>query len=323
MDVAEKLVRIAENAKADKDTIKQKNDKLQELNLTITDLKTQDTFAKDEATQLVAEQDAYILDDHDITGGSDTYGLVKVARQRNPLVYEAGINNGIEQGEQSAYDKFWDTLQVNGTLTDYRGVFAGASWTPELFNPKYPIRPKYAQHMFYNFCRHDNSKYFELIDLSKWNIDFSECKAFNSVFQNARIKNTGFIDFSAATSLDRVFDCSDWGSIEKISLKVVEKNTYTIPFYYCSDTKEIIFSDDSVIANNGLSFQWSSKLNKDSIISIFNALSPTKTGLSITLSKSAVNTAFGINVDDETTYPEGSEYYILRHSKDNWTISYI
>ena len=313
MDVAEKLVRIAENAKADKDTIQQKNNKIQELNLTITGLEIHDNLVKDEATQLIAEQDAYILDDHDITVVNDTYGLVKEARERNSLVYESGINDGIEQGEQSAYDKFWDTLQVNGTLTDYRGVFAGSSWTPELFNPKYPIRPKYAQYMFCNFCRHDNSKYFELIDLSKWNIDFSECKGFNNAFQNARIKNTGFIDFSAATAqLDRVFDCSDWGSIEKISLKVVETNTYSIPFYYCDDTTEIIFSDDSVIANNGLSFQWSSKLNKDSIISIFNALSPTTTGKSITLSKTAVNNAF----TDE-------EWATLIATKPNWTISLV
>jgi hypothetical protein len=39
-------------------------------------------------------------------------------------------------------------------------------------------------------------------------------------------------------------------------------------------------------------FQWSTKLSKDSIISIINALSTTTSGLSITLSKVAVNKAF-------------------------------
>ena len=41
------------------------------------------------------------------------------------------------------------------------------------------------------------------------------------------------------------------------------------------------------------------------------------TGASITLSKTAVNNAFEIDVDDTTTYPEGSEFYVLRNSKNN------
>ena len=65
------------------------------------------------------------------------------------------------------------------------------------------------------------------------------------------------------------------------------------------------------------------KLSKESITSVINALSSTTTSMKLTLSKTAVNNAFGINVDDATTYPEGSEYYTLRHSKDNWTISYV
>jgi hypothetical protein len=40
------------------------------------------------------------------------------------------------------------------------------------------------------------------------------------------------------------------------------------------------------------------------------------------LSKAAVNNAFGIDVDDASTYPEGSEYYNLRYSKSNWTFNY-
>lgn len=63
-------------------------------------------------------------------------------------------------------------------------------------------------------------------------------------------------------------------------------------------------------------------LSKLSITSIVKALSQTTSGLTITFSKTAVNNAFGINVDDPTTYPEGSEYYMLRNSKSNWTFNY-
>ena len=72
-----------------------------------------------------------------------------------------------------------------------------------------------------------------------------------------------------------------------------------------------------------LDFQDSTLLSKESIKSIVNALSQTTSGLTITFSKTAVNNAFGINVDDPTTYPEGSEYYILRNSKSNWTFNYV
>ena len=77
------------------------------------------------------------------------------------------------------------------------------------------------------------------------------------------------------------------------------------------------------IGQNGFSISPCVKLSKDSIKSVINALSTTTSGLTVTLSKTAVNNAFGIDVDDTTTWAEGTEYYELRHSKDNWTISYI
>lgn len=85
---------------------------------------------------------------------------------------------------------------------------------------------------------------------------------------------------------------------------------------------------DLTISGNGkiitsITLQYSKQLNGKSIESVVNALSPTVTGQSITLSKQAVNNAFGINVDDASTFPEGSEYYNLRYSKANWTFNYV
>ena len=235
---------------------------------------------------------------------TDAEKLAKIAENQQK-VYDAG--------KQAQYDEFWDTLQKNGTLTDYRGVFAGTSWTPELFNPKYPIKPTNAYNMFSWFCRSGvGSNLDKLIDLSQFNIDFSECKFFTCAFQNARIKNTGFIDFSNAGTLDRVFDGSDWGLIQKIHLKVVETNKYSAPFTYCYNTEEIIFSNDSVIANNGINLQWSTKLSKESIESVVNALSTTTSGLTVTISKTAKENAF----TDE-------EWATLIATKQNWTINLI
>lgn len=71
-----------------------------------------------------------------------------------------------------------------------------------------------------------------------------------------------------------------------------------------------------------LDFKDSTLLSKESIASIVNALSQTTSGLTITFSKTAVNNAFGINVDNPSTYPEGSEFYVLRNSRNNWTFNY-
>ena len=70
-------------------------------------------------------------------------------------------------------------------------------------------------------------------------------------------------------------------------------------------------------------FSASPLLTKESIISIINALSPNKSGLTVTFKKEAVNREFGINVDDLSTYPEGSDYYKLRWSKGNWDFNYV
>ena len=61
-------------------------------------------------------------------------------------------------------------------------------------------------------------------------------------------------------------------------------------------------------------------LSKASITSIINALSSTTSGLTVTLSKTAVNTAF----ETESGGADGStsqEWLALATTKSNWTIS--
>ena len=52
---------------------------------------------------------------------------------------EVGFENGVEQGEQSAYDRFWDDFQQNGERRTYTNAFGGAGWSDATYNPKYPI----------------------------------------------------------------------------------------------------------------------------------------------------------------------------------------
>ena len=120
------------------------------------------------------------------------------------------------------------------------------------------------------------------------------------------------------TNLQNAFYNESLVSIDGIT--VAASCSFTNAFRNCTALEHVIFYG---IIGNPLDLSWSTLLDKESITSIINALSTTTSGLTVTLSKTAVNNAFGIDVDDEATFPEGSEYYELRNSKSNWTISYV
>ena len=79
---------------------------------------------------------------------------------------------------------------------------------------------------------------------------------------------------------------------------------------------------EGIIGQNGFNVQWSTKLSKASITSIINALSETTSGLTVTLSKTAVNNAFETSAgaaDGSTS----EEWTTLEGTKTNWTISLV
>lgn len=251
---------------------------------------------------------------------------VLIASAENvPKVYDSGHKVGFEEGRQAEYDAFWDIYQLDGSKTFYAYAFAGKGWRSETFKPKYPMAPVGSagcEGMFYYFARiktYDNEM-IDFTEISKM-LDFSGCTRATNTFRNACIKNL-YCDFSNCTQLTYTFAIDMGGMIDFITLKVSEKATsYNGTFIYASSLTDLKFTEDSVIAAS-IDFQWSPKLNKASIESIINALSTTESGLAVIFSKTAVNNAFGINVDDVSTYPEGSEYYNLRHSKSKWTFYY-
>ena len=81
------------------------------------------------------------------------------------------------------------------------------------------------------------------------------------------------------------------------------------PFYNCSALKNLTVI--GVIKASGLNLRWSTELSKESITSVINALDSSTSG-NITLSHTAVHSAFG--------YDE-SEWTTLIRTKSNWTIS--
>lgn len=197
------------------------------------------------------------------------------------------IKNNVPQVYENGRDDWWLKFQQEKEAYGYRNAFWGGSWTDETYQP--------------------------IIDI----VADSGSRSHNEMFRGTAITNIRVsVDFKQSGTT-YAFSSP---YIEKIPLlKVVETVTYANWFTNCTALTEITMS--GVIAND-INFQYS-PLNKASIESVMGCLSTTASGKTLTLKKTAVNAAFGINIDDATTYPEGSEYYILRHSKDNWTVNYV
>lgn len=195
-----------------------------------------------------------------------------------------------EEGKKAEYDAFWDVFQKDGTQSNYYYAFAVNRFTDDNYNPIYDIvigaGTTTGRNVFYNSSGITDTKV--AIYANNNNIDYC---------------------FSGATNLKRI-----------IKLVVQESTSYNAVFNNCSNLEEL--NVEGVIGKNGFDVHWSTLLNKASIESIINALSAETEGLTVTLPKTAVNREFGIDVDDPSTYPEGSEYYNLRQSKSNWTINY-
>lgn len=252
-------------------------------------------------------------------------------------VYEAGINNGIEQGEQDGIIAMWEAIQQGGKRTNYEYLCRHMGFTKKNFKPIYDIKLDGANaYSWTQTVCSQNKKLLidegtvnmkELEEEQGMRFDFSECTNLSLAFTGGLFTVLNVIDAQKASTLDYAFyNGYISGTYEQLMLKRIERlicseitGFGSMTFGYCSQLEYIGF--EGVIAKNiDVS---SCPLIKESITKLFNTLSATAEGKTVTFKKSAVNAAFGINVDDETTFPEGSEYYTLRHSKDNWTVNYI
>ena len=227
-----------------------------------------------------------------------------------PKIYEAG-------------SKFLDNYLAYQYDCSY--IFAGRAWYSETFKPTKDIRPTYAAtRMFiaFDYAKRSGTPLDLVKRLDDLGVvlDFSKCPNTNEMFNSAYISHIGVIDLTKSTTVNTSTFGSAW--IETIDeLKVTENTKFSSTFSGATALENITIT--GTIGQNGFSVAQSTKLSPESITSIINALSTTTSGLTVTLSKTAVNNAFGINVDDPTTWAEGTEYYELRHSRDNWTITYV
>ena len=232
-------------------------------------------------------------------------------------VYEAGYDNGVK----TEYDAFWDGYQQNGDRTDCRGMFAGVGWNADTIKPKYDINVFSGTYMFYGSGFVGSLKKHLADDLGVI-LDFSSATAFTGVFQYAnQITETPHLDMSgisSQTTVSQIFhSCNNLVSAEITFSPLCAYNTC---FNNCNNLENLIANGE--IGGNGLNFQWSTKLTHDSLVSIVNALSTITSGLTVTLSKTAVNKAFetsGGAADGSTS----EAWLTLRATRSNWTISLV
>ena len=236
-----------------------------------------------------------------------------------PSEMAAGVDSVYDAGKQAEYDAFWNAFMFTH-VGNYQYRFAGQGWTDVSFNPPENLtittnnNPNY---MFRLSCINDLKG---ILESKNAKIDFSNATSFGEVFAYSNISripelnvpsvSTFYYSFAYARSLK---------SIDKLILNNNGTQTFTNTFTTADKLEDITIEG---VIGNSISFS-SSPLIKDSIISVVNALSSTASGKTLTLKKTAVNTAFGIDVDDATTWGEGTEFYALRYTKDNWTFSYV
>ena len=232
---------------------------------------------------------------------------------------DAVYADGFAEGKQAEYDAFWDAYQSNGRETNYAFSFSGSGWNEKTFKPKYDMQPTNANHMFRNM-RHSAWAGLDLVALleaSGVTLDFSKCTDFGATFQWAGITRIGTVNMSSGTSVSTTFGyMSVLHTIEKLVVHADLGYTNT----FISNTALENLTIEGTIGKNGFDIQWSTKLNKPSITSIVNALSTTTSGLTVTLSKTAVNNAFATSAGAGNG-STSAEWLALVATRSNWTIS--
>lgn len=225
-----------------------------------------------------------------------------------------------DAGKKSEYDAFWDTYQQNGNRTNYNVAFGcgydGTAWATKCWNdnnfkPKYDIR---LSGNTFNRSAVTNLKQ-RLLDCG---VKISNVTSLYFCFYQSAITHIPDISITAVTNMQNGFNsCTNLISIDGI--KVAESCVFNSAFNNCTKLEHVIFY--GTIGNN-LSFQWSDKLDKESITSIVSILSTSLSGRTLTLSKDAVNNAFETaeGLADGTT---STEWAALIADKSNWTISLV
>lgn len=191
--------------------------------------------------------------------------------------YTVGYNDGIDQGKASEYDRFWNAYHAPGD--DYNAFrFAGHGWTDVTFTPKQNIVPTGDSMQMFYACKIVNLT--ECLERQGVSLDFSQCtKRVDQMFAySTYIEDIPMLDFRNAKRdpdnsglFNSMFSgCKNLRTIRGIYIREDGTSGYNSAFNNCSSLENITFY--GVIGKNGLDLHWSTKLTRDSLMSIIYAL---------------------------------------------------
>ncbi len=232
-----------------------------------------------------------------------------------------------DAGKKAEYDAFWDNYQDNGKRTDYANGFTGygKGWNNNNFYPKYNMKPTKCASMFYAW----EDATIQTLDLlqrfKECNVEFDTSKATqaNQCFAYSKFTALPAIDLTSVSGIvsKLYYGCPYLETIEKI--KIHENIGIDGWFYNNRDLVKLTI--EGTIGQNGFNVQWSTKLSKESIVSILTALKDDGEPLhTITLSKVAVDKAFETS-PGANDGSESQEWYAITNIGGAywWTISLV
>ena len=228
----------------------------------------------------------------------------------------AAYEQGYTDGKQAQNEEFWNEITVNETRKDYEYAFYGSGWNDVSFNPERVIKPEKAVSMF--------QKSYINESLYTDNLDFSACVTMQNCFNdNTKVKRLKKIDARKVAlgwnGMNYAFmNCSSLESIDEFYPPNTAKLFQT--FTGCSSLKHIAFMSD--IKTSDLNLSSCTLLDKASISSVVHSLSDDARGLSVTLSRAAVNKAFETSEGANDGAMSGA-WVVLIGFKVNWTISLV
>ena len=213
------------------------------------------------------------------------YNLSGFANGRE-VGYNQGLEEGIEQGKQAEYDRFWNIFQNNGNRTNYDYAFAEdriSTWSKGI-NPKYPIVPKSIEYCFYGFTAKDFSEF-----CANNKIDLSQCGSMRCAFDSSTIEKMP--PFKASGLYGTFQNCYSLETIEDIGTTLsgnIFTGQATNTFANCTRLVNLHFS---CIINAVFNFSNCSSLSYESLKNIKEQLKDNSGSTAKTITFGSTNLA--------------------------------
>ena len=202
-----------------------------------------------------------------------------------------------EAGKQAGEGAIWSGLQNNGIRKNYSRAFFTVSKLDDWFYPKYDFNiSASAAEMFRGATCSGDFDMAKRLEECGVTMDFTGCNNLQLAFAYFPVKRLPEINVTGITTASGI----------------------TQTFAGCYKLEHLTLA--GTLSVNSLTLSDCTKLSKASITSVINALSPTTSGLSVTLSETAVNNAFA---NGDTLGMDSAEWGELIETKSNWTINLV